>query len=149
AVVEPLAGLRLMDPFTAAGEISPGFRHRALFEGFRTFELARTDVSTAVAYSGQAMLFRNAVLEGGSPEQVAELDAAMSCAALPAVYAPTERANGSDGGRGMRTRARREGEEWVVHGAKRCVGGAAHADVLAVLARDEEDDQVKAFLVDR
>ncbi len=149
AVVEPLAGLRLMDPFTAAGEISPGFRHRALFEGFRTFELARTDVSTAVAYSGQAMLFRNAVLEGGSPEQVAELDAAMRSFELTGVFALTEPDHGSDVARGLRTTARREGEEWVIHGAKRWIGGAAHADVLAVMARDEEDDQVKAFLVDR
>ncbi|GAA4418271.1 acyl-CoA dehydrogenase family protein [Georgenia halophila] len=163
SILEPLAALRLMDPVGHDGGssgpataqpdpvdgVSPPEESRALFRGFRTFEIARTDVSTAVVYSGHVTLFRNTVLLGGSPEQVAELDADMRTFALTGVFALTEPDHGSDVARGLETTARREGDEWVLTGAKRWIGGAAQADMLAVMARDEADGQVKAFLVDR
>lgn len=43
--------------------------------------------------------------------------------------------------------ARFEDGDWVINGAKRWIGGAAQADVLAVFARDTADKQVKCFLV--
>ncbi|MCZ4151415.1 glutaryl-CoA dehydrogenase, partial [Escherichia coli] len=36
---------------------------------------------------------------------------------------------------------------WLINGAKRWIGGAGQADVLAVFARDKADSQVKCFLV--
>ncbi|MFC7407002.1 acyl-CoA dehydrogenase family protein [Georgenia alba] len=150
AVLEPLAALRTMDPAEPVdGGTPPGYRPRPLFDGFRTFEIAQTDVSVSVIFSGHVNLFRNTVLLGGSPEQVAELDADMRSFARTGVFALTEPDHGSDVARGLETTARRDGDTWVLTGAKRWIGGAAQADLLAVLARDEADSQVKAFLVER
>ncbi len=139
----PLEALDLMAPPELAGEPS------ALYKGFRMLELARTDVSVGVFYGAQATLFRNSILLGGSPEQVEELDAGVRSWATKGVFALTEPDHGSDVARGLETTARRDGDAWVISGAKRWIGGAEYADLITVVARDEADGQVKAFLVDR
>ena len=42
---------------------------RGLYQGFRIFELARTDASIATFYTAQAGLFRTAIRVGASEEQ--------------------------------------------------------------------------------
>jgi glutaryl-CoA dehydrogenase len=121
----------------------------ALYRGFRTFELARTDASVATMYNAQSGLFRATVLRGGSPEQAAALDPEIRSFALRGVFALTEPDHGSDIARGLATSARRDGDTWVLDGAKRWIGGADTADVLAVVARDVADGQVGVFLVPR
>ncbi|NKX51838.1 glutaryl-CoA dehydrogenase, partial [Arthrobacter deserti] len=144
AIVRPLVDLRLMDP----EELSrTGTVPSALYGGFRNFELARTDASVATFYNAQSGLFRTAVNLGGSAEQAAELDPKIRSFEYKGVFALTEPEHGSDIAGGLETRARREDGNWVINGAKRWIGGAAGADVLAVFARDEADRQVKAFLV--
>ena len=54
-VMPDLVALDLMEP------------DGALYAGFRTFELARTDASVATMYNAQSGLFRATVLRGGSP----------------------------------------------------------------------------------
>jgi glutaryl-CoA dehydrogenase len=120
-----------------------------MFSGFRTYLLARTDVSVATMYNAQAGLFRAAVERGGSPAQVAELAPRIRSFEMTGVFALTEPDHGSDIAGGLATAARRDGEEWVIDGAKRWIGGAGTADVLAVFARDEADREVKLFLVPR
>ncbi|MCC3265804.1 acyl-CoA dehydrogenase family protein [Arthrobacter gengyunqii] len=143
---QPLVDLDLM----AAPEITNAEgRTSGLYTGFRTFELARTDASVATYYNAQAGLFRTTVLRGGSPEQAVELDPRIRRFEYTGVFALTEPEHGSDIARGMATTARRDGGDWVLNGAKRWIGGADAADVLAVFARDEADGQVKAFLVPR
>ncbi|MFC5929446.1 glutaryl-CoA dehydrogenase [Cryobacterium melibiosiphilum] len=119
----------------------------ALCGGFRNFELARTDASVATFYNAQSGLFRTSVNLGGSPEQVAALDAKITRFEYTGVFALTEPDHGSDIAGGLATTARRTGDTWVLNGRKRWIGGASSADVLAVFARDEADGQVKAFLV--
>ena len=58
---------------------------------------------------------------------------------LKGVFSLTEPEYGSDIAGGLSTTARREGDVWVLDGAKRWIGGAATADVLAVFARDVAD----------
>jgi len=138
---QPLADLRLMDAPELGPEPSP------LYEGFRSFELARTDASTAVFYGAQAVLFRGAVRHGGSPEQVERLDADIRSWRTRGVLAITEPEHGSDVARGLATVAVRQGADWVLHGAKRWIGGAADAHYLTVIARGAEDGAARAFLV--
>jgi glutaryl-CoA dehydrogenase len=145
AVLDALVPLRLMDP----EGLDPAEAGSSLFAGFRTFTLARTDVSVATYYDAQASLFRTAVRHGGSPEQAARWDPLVRSFELRGVFALTEPGHGSDVARGLATRARRDGATWVLDGEKRWIGGAATADALAVFARDDADGQVKAFLVDR
>jgi glutaryl-CoA dehydrogenase len=47
---------------------------------------------------------------------------------------------------GLATTARREGDEWVLDGAKRWIGNAAYSEFVGVFARDVADGQVKVFL---
>ncbi|WP_458042757.1 MULTISPECIES: acyl-CoA dehydrogenase family protein [Bacteria] len=144
-VLDTLVPLDLMNP---AG-VTPEEASTSMFAGFRTLVLARTDVSVVTVYNAQAGLFRAAVALGGSPEQAEHLEADVRSFALKGVFALTEPEHGSDIAGGLATTARREGDEWVIDGTKKWIGGAISADVIAVFARDVTDGQVKAFLVPR
>jgi glutaryl-CoA dehydrogenase len=47
------------------------------------------------------------------------------------------------------TTARRDGDAWILNGAKRWIGNATFADYVVVWARDEEDNNVKGFVVEK
>lgn len=153
-LAQPLIDLDLMEPFDEAA--------RGLYQGFRIFELARTDASLATWYTAQAGLFRTAIRVGASEEQQREWMPRVVDFSLKGVFSLTEPEHGSDIAGGLSTTARYEagvtgeaggtgadGGTWVLDGAKRWIGGASTADVLCVFARDVADGQVKAFLVDR
>ncbi|OIH85721.1 glutaryl-CoA dehydrogenase [Arthrobacter sp. UCD-GKA] len=148
SIIEPLVGLDLMRP---AEVLAAGEPVRGLFGGFRNFELARVDASVVTFYNAQSGLFRTTVNLGGSPEQVAELDPRIASYEFKGVFALTEPDHGSDIAGGLATTATftddGQGGHWVLNGAKRWIGGAAQADVLAVFARDTADSKVKCFLV--
>jgi glutaryl-CoA dehydrogenase len=146
-LTQPLIDLDLMEPTELQGENSAGAR--GLYHGFRIFELARTDASLATFYTAQAGLFRTAIRVGASAEQQARWMPQVVDFSLTGVFCLTEPDSGSDIAGGLSTSARLENDTWILDGAKRWIGGAATADMLAVFARDVEDGQVKAFLVDR
>jgi glutaryl-CoA dehydrogenase len=153
-LAKPLIDLDLMEPAELTGargaERGPA---RGIYQGFRIFELARTDASLATWYTAQAGLFRTAIRVGASAEQQAEWMPKVIDFSLKGVFSLTEPESGSDIAGGLSTTARFEsdsqGGSWILDGAKRWIGGASTADVLAVFARDVADGQVKAFLVDR
>ncbi|TVU59675.1 glutaryl-CoA dehydrogenase [Paenarthrobacter nitroguajacolicus] len=150
---QPLIDLDLMEPadLTVNGPV------RGIYQGFRIFELARTDASLATWYTAQAGLFRTAIRVGASAEQQREWMPKVIDFSLKGVFSLTEPEHGSDIAGGLSTTARFEtnsaagpdGGSWVLDGAKRWIGGASTTDVLCVFARDIADGQVKAFLVDR
>jgi len=150
-LARPLIDLDLMEPaeLTGAGQ-GPA---RGIYQGFRIFELARTDASLATYYTAQAGLFRTAIRVGASAAQQAEWMPKVLDFSLKGVFSLTEPESGSDIAGGLSTTARRgtgpDGDTWILDGAKRWIGGAATADVLVVFARDLADGQVKAFLVER
>ncbi len=84
-----------------------------------------------------------------SAEQKERWLPAMSRMEKIGAFALTEPESGSDIAGGMRTTARREGEEWVLDGAKRWIGNATFADLIVVWARDTEDGKVKGFVVEK
>lgn len=144
-LAQPLIDLELMEPFDTPA--------RGIYQGFRIFELARTDASLATWYTAQAGLFRTAIRVGASEEQQKEWMPRVVDFSLKGVFSLTEPEHGSDIAGGLAATARLEedsdGGTWVLDGAKRWIGGASTADVLCVFARDVADGQVKAFLVDR
>ena len=149
-LAQPLIGLDLMEPAELTGAPgAEGTPARGIYQGFRIFELARTDASLATFYTAQAGLFRTAIRVGASEEQQAEWMPKVIDFSLKGVFSLTEPESGSDIAGGLSTTARREGDVWILDGAKRWIGGAATADVLAVFARDVADGRVKAFLVER
>jgi len=148
-LARPLIDLDLMEP----AELTVHGPARGIYQGFRIFELARTDASLATWYTAQAGLFRTAIRVGASEEQQREWMPRVIDFSLKGVFSLTEPEHGSDIAGGLSTTARFEadhdGGTWVLDGAKRWIGGASTADVLCVFARDIADGQVKAFLVDR
>ena len=68
---QELAALRLEDDPALLGDDG---RPSPFYIGFKHFEFARFDLSIGTVYGGQVGMFRTVVREGGSPEQVAELD---------------------------------------------------------------------------
>lgn len=141
-----LAGLRLEDDPALLDENG---NRSDFYVGFKHFEFSRVDSSIAVVYGGQTGMFRTVVREGGSPEQVAELDARIPSFDLTGCFALTEPNHGSDVAAGMETVATRDGDEWVITGHKRWIGNAAISELLAVVAKDAADGSAKIFLVPR
>lgn len=145
-IVQPLRDLQLMDPpeLRRAGQPL-----RDILTGFISFELARCDINIATYHNAQASLFRTVCALGGSPEQAEELDAKVRTYELTGVFALTEPDHGCDIAGGLATTATRDEStgQWLINGAKRWIGGATSAEVLATFARDTADGQVKCFLV--
>ena len=63
-------------------------------------------------------------------------------------FALTEPLHGSDSV-ALETSARRDGDSWVINGAKKWIGNGTLADVVVLWARDEADGKVKGFLVEK
>lgn len=118
-----------------------------LAEGLVALELARGDGSFSTfnsVHSGLAMASID--LLGSAAQKQRWLPAMARCEALGA-FALTEPDHGSDAVR-LTTRARRDGDSWVLNGAKRWIGNGTIADVVLVWARDEDGD-VGGFVIDR
>ena len=144
-VVEKFAKLRL------AGyqypEYGDGKQRSPLFSGFLSIELNRIDPSLSVFSGVHTGLAMGSIHGGGSQEQIDRWFPDMVEMNKIGAFALTEPEGGSDVAGGMRTTARREGDTWVLNGAKRWIGNGTFADLVVVWARDVADDQVKGFVV--
>ncbi|WP_250037959.1 acyl-CoA dehydrogenase family protein [Paractinoplanes maris] len=119
----------------------------SLLNGWLALEMARADASMATFYGVHAGLAMGSITMCGSPEQRERWLPAMTAFDQVGAFALTEPTGGSDVAAGLRTTARREGDEWVLDGEKRWIGNATFADLIVVWARDETDNQVKGFVV--
>ncbi|MFC7343291.1 acyl-CoA dehydrogenase family protein [Saccharopolyspora griseoalba] len=145
-VVEKFAKLRLAGyQFPEYGD---GNRRSPLFTGFLSLELNRVDPSLAVFSGVHTGLAMGSIYNGGNQEQRDRWVPDMVDMSKIGAFALTEPEGGSDVAGGMRTTARREGDEWVLNGAKRWIGNGTFADLVVVWARDEADGQVKGFVVE-
>ncbi|MEU8587307.1 acyl-CoA dehydrogenase family protein [Streptomyces sp. NPDC048664] len=120
-----------------------------LLGGMLALELSRTDASVATFFGVHDGLAFASIHHGGSQEQRDRWLPRMATMDTIGAFALTEPEGGSDVAAGMRTTARREGDTWVLDGAKKWIGNATFADVVVVWARDVEDDQVKGFVVEK
>ncbi len=124
-------------------------RASRLFTGFQAMELARVDPSMATFIGVHGGLAMGSIMVLGSEEQRQRWIPSMMRLETIGAFALTEPEGGSDVARGMRTTARRDGDSWVLNGAKRWIGNGTFADVVVVFARDVADDQVKTFVVEK
>jgi glutaryl-CoA dehydrogenase len=127
----------------------PGDRPRGLLSGFLAMEMARVDPSMATFYGVHAGLAMGSIAHCGSKEQRLRWLPGMGRMDKIGAFALTEPGGGSDVAMGLRTTARREGDEWVLNGAKRWIGNGTFADLTVVWARDVADDRVKGFVVEK
>jgi glutaryl-CoA dehydrogenase len=120
----------------------------SLLSGFLALEMAHTDASMATFFGVHTGLAMGSIVACGSPEQRERWLPAMARMERIGAFALTEPGGGSDVAGGLRTTARRDGHSWLINGAKRWIGNGTFADVVVVWARDEDDDQVKGFVVE-
>ena len=123
------------------------FPNSATFRGWVALELARVDASVATLVGMQNGLVMGSIAVAGSPKQRAEWLPRFASGELLGAFALTEPLSGSDTAQGLQTVARREGDHWVINGAKRWIGNGSISDVTIIWARDAEDNQVKGFIV--
>jgi glutaryl-CoA dehydrogenase len=116
--------------------------------GLIQMELSRGDGSLGVLLGVQAGLAMRSIAMHGSEEQKQRWLPSMARMEELGAFALTEPDHGSDSV-SLETTARREGDEYVIDGAKRWIGNGTVADVVVAWARDAEDHQVKGFLVEK
>ena len=116
--------------------------------GLITMELHRGDGSVGTFLGVHAGLAMRSIHMLGSPEQKERWLPSMATCEKLGAFALTEPTHGSDSV-ALETEARREGDAYIINGAKRWIGNGTLADVVVVWARDVEDMQVKGFLVEK
>jgi glutaryl-CoA dehydrogenase len=119
----------------------------SLLSGWLALEMAHADPSMATFFGVHAGLAMGSIAACGSEEQKQRWLPAMASFDQIGAFALTEPTGGSDVAAGLRTTARRDGDDWVLNGAKRWIGNGTFADLIVVWARDETDNQVKGFVV--
>jgi glutaryl-CoA dehydrogenase len=120
-----------------------------LLQGITVLELAHADASVSTAYGVHTGLAMGSILECGSHEQQRRWLPAMSRFEQIGAFGLTEPHGGSDVAGGLATTARRDGDEWVLNGAKRWIGHATFADLVVIWARDVDTNQVLGFVVEK
>jgi glutaryl-CoA dehydrogenase len=115
--------------------------------GLVHMELHRGDGGLGTFLGVQAGLAMQSIAILGSVAQKERWLPGMAKCEKIGAFALTEPLHGSDSV-SLETSARREGDEWVLDGAKRWIGNGSIAHVTVVWARSTEDGQVKGFLVE-
>ncbi|EMC0313995.1 acyl-CoA dehydrogenase family protein [Staphylococcus pseudintermedius] len=118
-----------------------------LFQFFMSYTIARFDVSLATLLGVHQGLGHNTFLFGGSSEQVAKYVPKLQSHELRTCFALTEPNHGSDVAGGLETVAERHGDEWVINGAKKWIGGAHVSDVIPVFAVNKDTSKPHCFVV--
>ena len=131
---------------TIEGYDCPGMSHVAA--GLVAIELARGDGSLNTFFGVHSGLAMGTIEICGTEEQKQKWLPPMARMEKIGAFGLTEAKHGSDSVM-LETSARKEGDEYVLNGEKRWIGNATFADVVIVWARDEEDGQVKGFLVEK
>jgi acyl-CoA dehydrogenase len=122
----------------------------ALEEMRLVMELGWTTPSFRSLFGTNNGIAGHTLLEGGTPEQQKLYLPKLASGEWVASFGLTEPDAGSDPG-SLTTRAERQGDEWVINGAKRYITNAPVADVVMVFARTRPDvppsKGVSVFLV--
>src|SRR6202790_3661999 len=109
-------------------------------------ELEAADSGLRSFASVQSALAMYAIYSSGSEEQKQRYIPEMAKGKLIGCFGLTEPDHGSDPG-GMETRARGDGDGWVLNGTKRWITNGSIADVAIVWAK--VDEGITGFIVDK
>ncbi|MGH2842590.1 MAG: acyl-CoA dehydrogenase family protein [Solirubrobacteraceae bacterium] len=114
--------------------------------GLACLELEAGDSGVRSLVSVQGSLAMFAIHRWGSEEQKQQWLPRMAAGEAIGCFGLTEPDAGSDPG-AMRTRARRDGSDWILHGQKMWITNGGVADLAIVWART--DDGIRGFIVPR
>ena len=120
-----------------------------LVDGMVQMELTAADASVATFQQVHSGLVVGTIMRCGSDEQKQRWLPALNAYEALGSFGLTEPDVGSGIAGGLRARARREGDVWVLDGEKYWIGNATFADLNIIWARDESDEQVKGFVVEK
>ena len=112
--------------------------------GLACLELEASDSGVRSLVSVQGSLAMYAIWRWGTEEQKIEWLPRMATGEAIGCFGLTEPDHGSDPGN-MRTNARRDGDDWVLNGAKMWITNGAIADVAVVWA--QTDEGIRGFAV--
>ncbi len=147
----PWALIEKMAPLGIVGDGIQGYGCPSmdpLSTGLINMELNRGDGSLGTFLAVQAGLAMQSIAKCGSEEQKQRWLPPMARLEKIGAFALTEPEHGSDS-TSLETTARRDGESYVINGAKKWIGNGSIADVVVVWARDTSDNEVKGFLVEK
>jgi glutaryl-CoA dehydrogenase len=114
--------------------------------GLACLELEAGDSGVRSLVSVQGSLAMYAIRRWGSEEQRVRWLPPMALGDTIGCFGLTEPDHGSDPS-SMATRARRDGDDWILSGAKMWITNAPVADVAVIWARSADDGQVLGFVV--
>jgi len=128
-------------------------RFSPLAAGLVNMEVSRGDGSLGTVIAVQGGLALRTLTLFGSPEQQERWLQPLARAEVLGSFALTEPDHGSDSV-SLETVARRDGEEWVIDGAKKWIGNGASGGITFVWARVDDPDAaehgaVRCFLVEQ
>ena len=109
-------------------------------------ELERGDSGLRSFVSVQGALVMYPIHAYGNEQQRSAFLPKLATGEMIGCFGLTEPDHGSDPG-SMKTRARRDGDNWIINGAKMWITNGSVADIAIVWARDEEG-VVRGFIVD-
>lgn len=115
--------------------------------GLMLQELERGDSGLRSFCSVQSSLVMYPILEYGSEEQKDYWLPRLASGKAIGCFGLTEPDFGSNPG-GMKTRARRDGDDYILNGAKMWITNGTVADVAVVWAKDDQD-VIRGFLVEK
>ena len=114
-------------------------------------EISRASASVGLSYGAHSNLCVNQIARNGSPEQKARYLPRLITGEHVGALAMSEPGAGSDVV-GMRTRAERRGDHWVLNGSKMWITNGPDADTLVVYAKTDPAAGARgitAFLIER
>ena len=114
-------------------------------------ELSKIDPSVGLSMAAHNSLCTGHILQFGSEEQKQKYLPKLATAEFIGAWGLTEHNTGSDAG-GMSTTAVRDGDEWVINGAKNFITHAISGDVAVVIVRtgEKRDSRgMSAFIIEK
>ena len=147
----PLNYCRRIKELNIGGVAMNGYGCRggsALLFGLIAMEMARIDTSIATFFGVHNGLAMGSIYLGGSEEQKQKWLPPMARWEKIGCFGLTEPLVGSGTSGGMTTTAKRDGDTWILNGQKKWIGNSPWCDISVIWARDLDDNQVKAFIVE-
>ena len=114
-------------------------------------ELTKLDPSIGLSMAAHNSLCTGHILQFGSEEQKQKYLPKLATAEWVGAWGLTEHNTGSDAG-GMHTTAVKEGDEWILNGAKNFITHAISGDVAVVIVRTGEKGDshgMSAFIIEK
>ena len=131
---------------TIKGYGCPGMS--AVAAGLMSMELTRGDGSVSTLFGVHSGLAMYSIAFLGSEAQKQQWLPAMAKMEKFGAFGLTEPFVGSAAST-IQTTARKDGDFYVLNGAKRWIGGATFADVVVIYAQDDQTGQISGFLVEK